>query len=108
MTVAAPRPTSAVARGLDGRLETILDGVVIGWAFDWSSPDSRVEVDLLVDGERVGGTTADMLRPTLREEGLGDGRHGFHLELPARLRDGGSHSIAVAFSASGDLLSALT
>jgi hypothetical protein len=86
--------------GPDGRLEGVFDGIVVGWAYDWSTPDGRVEVDVLVDGEVVARTTADMPREPLVKEGMGDGRHGFYVELPARVRDGGLHSIAAAFSAS--------
>jgi hypothetical protein len=106
--VATPAPAAAARSGLDGRLEQVRDGIVAGWAFDWSDPSRRVEVDVLVDGERVARTTADMPRPALAREGLGDGRHGFYVELPARLRDGGVHTIAAAFCASGDPVAVFT
>ena len=92
--------------GLDGRLEAVVDGVAVGWAYDWSDPQSRVAVELSVDGQIVASAVADVPRRTLAEEGLGDGRHGFFVELPARLRDGGEHAIAAVFSASGKRLKA--
>ncbi len=94
--------------GLDGRLEAVFDGIAVGWAHDWSAPQRRIDVDVLVDGQLVASTTADMLRPTLVREGLGDGRHGFYVELPARLRDGAEHSIAALFSSSGEPLQVST
>jgi hypothetical protein len=108
MSVATSVPTAAQRSGLDGRLEQVRDGIVAGWAFDWSDPSRRVEVNVLVDGEMVARTTADMPRPALVREGLGDGRHGFYVELPARLRDGGVHTIAAVFSASGDPVEVFT
>ncbi|MFI5009028.1 MAG: glycosyltransferase family 61 protein [Solirubrobacterales bacterium] len=107
-TPPAPTPARGTPGGLDGRLEAISDGVAVGWAYDWSAPERRIDVDLLVDGELVASTTADMLRPTLLREGLGDGRHGFYVELPAHLRDGAQHSVAARFSSSCEPLPTLT
>ncbi len=86
-------PATDACSTIDGRLEAVVDGVALGWVYDRSHPACRVEVDVLVDGERVARTTADLPRGTLLREGIGDGRHGFCVELPARLQ-GGAHVIA--------------
>jgi len=56
---------SAGRTGLDGRLEAVIDGVAVGWAYDWGNPQRRVEVKVLVDGRPIAGTIADMARETL-------------------------------------------
>lgn len=98
------RGASPGRSGLDGRLEAIIDGIVVGWAYNRNDPHSRVDVEVLVDGRLAARTTADMPRQSLKQEGLGDGHHGFRVELPPRVRDGGPHSIAVVFANSGEPL----
>jgi hypothetical protein len=90
-------------RNLDGRLEAVIDGVALGWAYDRSDPARRVEVDVLVDGELVARTIADLARETLIREGIGDGRYGFCVELPAHLQ-GGAHAIAAVLHVCGERL----
>jgi hypothetical protein len=82
-------------RGCDGRLEAILDGRVHGWAYDPSKPGVRLLIRVVVDGELVGETVADQMRPTLAKAGVGDGRHGFLVELPAHLCGEGTHTISI-------------
>jgi hypothetical protein len=97
---ANPTLASTGRTGLDGRLEAVIDGIAVGWAYNWSDPGSTVEVEILVDGRLVASIAADVPRQTLAEAGLGDGRHGFSVELPSRIRDGSLHSIAAIFSTS--------
>jgi hypothetical protein len=81
-----------------GMLEAVLDGRAFGWARDSRSPLKRPAVEVIVDGEIVAETVADLLRPSLLAEGIGDGRHGFVVELPARLFDGATRAISVRLS----------
>jgi len=81
--------------GLRGCLEAVVDGRAFGWAQDPGSPRRRLALSILVDGEPVAETVADLLRPSLLREGIGDGRHGFLVVLPSHLRDGLAHTIAV-------------
>jgi hypothetical protein len=76
---------------VDGRLEGVLDGRVVGWAWSPGSPLQRIWVTVFVDDEPVGLVPADLERVDLLAAGLGDGAHGFSVELPARLRDGEHH-----------------
>jgi hypothetical protein len=78
-----------------GVLETIVDGHVFGWAYDPRSPWRRLELDVIVDGELVAQTVADLLRPSLTEGGIGDGHHGFVVELPPWLCDDAAHVVSV-------------
>ncbi|HXC23926.1 MAG TPA: glycosyltransferase family 61 protein, partial [Solirubrobacteraceae bacterium] len=83
------------ANGLLGLLETVRDGRAFGWAYDPGSPWQRIELEVIVDDELVAETVADLSRPSLIEEGIGDGRHGFVVELPSHLCDDGAHAISI-------------
>lgn len=78
-----------------GRVEEVRDGVVSGWAWNPVTPGWRVGVRAVVDGLDVAGGPADVKRPPLAEAGIGDGRHGFRIRLPARVARAGEHSLRI-------------
>lgn len=80
---------------MEGRLEAVVDGRAIGWAWDPEQPDEAVEVEILVDGEPVAMGIADVERSVLAEAGIGTGHYGFDLQLPEQLSAHESHSIRV-------------
>jgi hypothetical protein len=65
------------ARGLRGSVAPLATYKVQGWAFDPASPETRLEVELLLDGETIATTQAELFRPNLLEAGIGDGSYGF-------------------------------
>jgi hypothetical protein len=67
-----------------GRIEDLHDGAVSGWVWSPSAPEWRPWVRVTVDGEDVGGGFADLHRASLVAMGIGDGGHGFSIELPSR------------------------
>jgi hypothetical protein len=102
----AGEPGIAARAACDGRLEGVIDGVAVGWAHDPTAPHRRLQVGVLVDGELVAKTAADIPRESLVREGIGDGRHGFCVELPAHLQDGARHTAGAVVLASGEPLRA--
>jgi hypothetical protein len=58
------------------------EGLISGWCWDAAAPERRVKLIVLVDGEPVGTTTADMFREDLAVAGMGDGSHAFSYLLP--------------------------
>jgi hypothetical protein len=78
--------------------------VVFGWARDAEAPDARVELELTLDGRPVGGCTANLVREDLVSAGIGDGRHGFRLELPVALAPGPPHRLMVRAARDGVVL----
>src|SRR4051794_37098272 len=68
---------------MDGRFEAIEDGRAVGWAWNPKAPGERVAVEVWVDGRVAAGGQADRPRGDLAREGIGDGAHGFAIELPA-------------------------
>lgn len=68
---------------LQGNLETIQeDGLISGWCWDTSQPEHRRNLSVLVDGQPVGETIADIFRPDLEAAGIGDGCFAFSFLLP--------------------------
>lgn len=77
---------------LRGSIDTVHNGHCQGWSFDTRSIAS-VEVELFIDGQLAGHALADLHREDLAREGVGDGCHGFSVEIPAALRDGRHHRV---------------
>jgi alginate O-acetyltransferase complex protein AlgJ len=99
-TAIAIDPTSqeyehAVARP-DGRIEAVSDRRLIGWAADLAAPDRRLSLDVFVDNKLVRKVVADEPRADLLARGVGDGAHGFRVELPCHVLDGRRHYVGVA------------
>ena len=68
---------------MDGNLEQVREeGLVSGWCWDPEEPDRRVKLIVLVDGEPVATTVADLFRADLELAGIGDGAHAFSCLLP--------------------------
>lgn len=80
------KPPAPKATAYEGILQGVGNGVALGWAADRTCPNARVEVALVVDGEIVAEGVADVPRPDLADMALGDGAHGFLIELPERLQ----------------------
>jgi hypothetical protein len=78
-----------------GYIDGITKGWVHGWALDPDQPLERIELEVHFDGSPVGRCVADRHRPDLEARGIGDGRHGFQIELPKQLEPGSAHSILI-------------
>jgi hypothetical protein len=80
----AGQAARAVAPGsLAGHVEQLADGVLEGWVMDRANPTAPVELEVLVDGEIVATVLANRYRADLDHAGLGDGRCGFSVAMPA-------------------------
>lgn len=73
---------SAAECGLIGCLDVANPARVEGWAIDLHDPSRRVTVDAVVNGAVVATVAAQDPRPDIRQQGLGDGRCGFGVDLP--------------------------
>jgi hypothetical protein len=91
-------PTARFSSRRYAGLHEGVDGVIVGWAWDSFHPNTPVQVDISADGTLLDKVTADVFRPDLLQGGIGDGKHGFRLQVPARLKDGRPHSIRVRIS----------
>ena len=84
-----------MAGRIEGKLEAVVDGRAVGWAWDPARPQEALEVEVLVDEEPVAHGRADVERSVLAEAGIGSGRYGFDVPLPERLADEPTHTIRV-------------
>lgn len=91
----------AASTAVEGELEKASCEEVVGWAWDAHAPDAALRLDIIVDAVRLDTVTADLLRQDLADTGKGNGAHAFVFVPPATLRDGQTHSIAVAMAGTG-------
>ena len=92
---------------VEGRLESVLDGRAIGWAWDPERPDDALVVDVVVDGRPVAAGVADIERKMLADAGVGTGRYGFDIALPEELGAEPHHAILVTAGPKGAPLAAV-
>ena len=94
---------------LDGaaRLEGVLDFVagttIGGWAWHTGRPAERVSVIVRQQGDVLARAAADGFRQDLLEAGVGDGAHGFILDLGV-VTNIGLDQVEVVFETTGDPL----
>jgi hypothetical protein len=67
---------------LDGRVDTVGDGQVTGWAFDATRPNAPVWLEILDRDRVIGECLADRYRPDLARAGIGSGCCSFVFALP--------------------------
>jgi hypothetical protein len=89
---ASAMPTTA---RFDGRVQGVGDGHVLGWVWDKTCPDTRLSIQVFVDGDAVEGANADALRDDLLQAKIGDGAHGFLVALPDTLAGPTRHEVSV-------------
>lgn len=74
---------------------------IAGWAQDAEHPDAPVCLDIVVDGVVVAMSLAEEYRADIAAAGIGDGRHGFDVDLDEPLSPGIPHTVEVRRSADG-------
>lgn len=95
--IAVPEPlcVPAAAFGFAGYADPAGRSGVAGWVVDLTDPGRRVEVEVRVNGRPVAKAVGDRMRPDVQRLGLGDGRSGFLIPLPAEFRHAGDVEVAV-------------
>jgi alginate O-acetyltransferase complex protein AlgJ len=89
---------------VEGRVQAVIDGRVVGWGWRPERPGDRLELEVLVDDAVVARGRAELSRADLRRDGVGDGAHCFRIELPSELAVSGSRSIDVRVASTGERL----
>ena len=72
---------SAPAPQVKGLVDNATEDRLYGWVFDAARPGHRLGVELRLGGERLARGTADLARPDLAQNGIGDGCHAFEFEV---------------------------
>ncbi len=75
---------------LTGAILAVESGRLVGWTADRGDLDRTLSVDVHIDGKLVRKALADRWSDAAASL-TGDGRHGFAVELPTRVLDGGRH-----------------
>jgi len=106
MTLAlAPGPQSRAAvtdaPQVAGFVEAITADQVLGWAWDSGSPETRLAIELRLDGAVVAEGRADRPRSDLARHGIGDGAHAFAIDLSEAARAHAASVIVVARGVDG-------
>jgi hypothetical protein len=69
-------------RAFEGMVDLVWQWQLHGWCWD-SMGHYPVDLDIFLDGVRAATVRADMFRADLKAAGVGDGRHGFIVDLAA-------------------------
>jgi hypothetical protein len=64
-----------------GHVGRFVNGELRGWAKTYHRDQSRLTVELELDGNVVQTTQADIYRPDVEKAGIGDGRYGFVFKI---------------------------
>lgn len=83
-----------------GHVDQCDAGLIEGWVLDEDHPDTRVKLEIFVQGRAVGECVADILREDLKQAGLGDGRIAFSFPLPDILPAGALDDVVLRISGS--------
>jgi Sulfotransferase family len=70
-----------------GFLEAVEPFQVRGWAFDTACPDKPLTVEVLLRGETLGTTVANLYRVDLEKDDLGKGEYAFIFNFVKKLSD---------------------
>jgi cephalosporin hydroxylase len=84
--------------GLTGCFDQFGPDLIVGWISRTGNPSPPPEIEFWEAGEKVFSFIADMWRTDLEELRQGDGRWGFNLAVPGRLRDGKVHILSVSLA----------
>ncbi len=100
-----PRGRSGVPVAMPEPLHGYLDGVRRTYLYGWIArrdDETPVALDLYIDNRLVASGQADVFRQDLMDAGIGDGRHGFHFEIPDAFCDDQPHRFDVRLPDHGD------
>jgi hypothetical protein len=95
--------TWSTSVALEGYIDAIRDGWVLGWAWVKDRPLEAIEIRVLLDGHEVARAAASLYRADLERAGKGNGRHAFEVPLPTAAANGGPHTVRVVDAEGCDL-----
>ena len=80
---AAAKPDSPAGPlpGIRALIDNASADRLYGWAWNAAQPDQRLTVELRLGDATVAAATADLARPDLADNGIGDGCHAFEFPL---------------------------
>jgi hypothetical protein len=99
----------------DGRIEAIGCDQIRGWAWDFTQPNTQINLTLNFTGQVVpiqvasftATVSADVFRQDLLSAGKGNGLHGFVYNVPLSLKDGAIRSVNGVFTGTNESVTRL-
>jgi glycosyltransferase involved in cell wall biosynthesis len=85
------QPKQRAVRVLQGHVDSAKWPQVKGWVWDPATPGERIRLELAEDHRRVLTVLASVSRPDLVLAGIGDGHHGFDIDLNDSVLGAGRH-----------------
>jgi major membrane immunogen (membrane-anchored lipoprotein) len=91
-------PTTVVSGSFEGYLDLVSCQAISGWVWDANQPNTPSTIEFLVgstleSARLVGTTVASMFRQDLKDNGKGNGNHGYSWNTPDELRNNQTYSI---------------
>lgn len=87
---------SHISPPLRGAIDVAESTRIAGWAFDPDEPNSRLEVQLFIDGQFVASKIANEKREDLVKRGAAnDAQHGFNFSFQPKQISSGKHNVQV-------------
>jgi hypothetical protein len=91
-------PAGNSVEDLEGHVDRVENGWLLGWAWDRRAPTATVSIDVLEADQLMGRVAADLFRADLTAAGKGDGRHAFQWKLPPHASELAGREIRIRFS----------
>lgn len=85
-TVTNIRAVAPALPEIVGYVEACTADRLLGWAWKPAEPALHVTIELRLGDEVIATSVADVLRPDLAGNGIGDGRHAYEIAIPADYR----------------------
>lgn len=101
MTAIVEKLQGPAAR-LEGFVDALDGGRLFGWAWDRLHPQERMRIEVTIDGTAVADANADLPRPDLRANSIGDGQHAF--EVAVEVPEGAALSVTAISPSTGERL----
>ena len=75
---------------VSGYIDSFEGDIVTGWAWDSQNPSDELFVELSTGNGFKAVVRANLFRQDLFDDGIGDGRHGFYIQLPENITQNSS------------------
>ena len=79
----------------EGFIEGLNEKFIGGWVWNKEQPDAPVEVEIFDSEQLLVKIAANGFRDDLLKNKKGDGKHGFQLPTPEKLKDGAKHVVHI-------------
>lgn len=88
-----------------GNIESSDCNMISGWAWSSSFPNNPVVVELYSGTTKIAEGFADRFRQDLKDQGFGNGNHGFAIPIPEQLRDNQAYQLNIKVKGASSYIS---